>query len=185
MSGIFGMGGSGVTPQQAKRAARAFAHDAAATAKVPMIPVFANRAPWNELVLRGKRQVKTLGFNWSYRGPILLYTSSNRVDEWGLIDYKVRGLKMEDIPKGVIVGYATVVDVVPESLFQPYDLDGKNSQYSKLFARDPNLLDTLGQSHVVIIENPKRFRSPIPYTPPQGAVRISKAPASYLRRPTI
>lgn len=142
------------------------------------IPVFANRAPWNELVLRKKRQVKSLGFNWKYRGPILLYTSSNRVDDWGLFEYKVRGLKMADIPKGCIVGYATVVNVLPEHEFD-------SDAYQKFYDKDPVLVGSLGQSHVVIIENPKRFKTPIPFTPKKGTIRISNAPANYLKRPTV
>jgi len=146
--------------------------------KLETVPVFANRAPWNELVLRGKRRVKTLSFNWKYRGPILLYTSSNRMDDWGAYEYKLR-MKMADIPKGVIVGYATVVDVVPQFEFEHYEV------YQKFYDKDPVLVGTLGQSHVVIIRNPKRFKKPIPYTPPQGAIRISHAPAALLRRPTV
>jgi hypothetical protein len=147
------------------------------------VPVFANRAPWNELVLRGKRRVKTISFNWKYRGPILLYTSSNQTDDWGLFDYKVRGLKMADIPKGAIVGYCTVVDVVPEGVFsglQPFASIA--TPYDKYYAHDPNLVDSLGQSHVVIIENPVRFKTPIPFKPKKGAIRIMKAPASLLKR---
>ncbi len=147
--------------------------------KPETVPVFANRAPWNELVLRGKRQVKTLSFNWKYRGPILLYTSSNRTDEWGLYEYKVRGLRMEDIPTGKIVGYATVVDVVPTFEFEHYD------KYQKFYDKDPALVGTLGQSHVVIIKNPKRFKKPFAHTPPQGTVRISRALAHLLDRPTV
>jgi hypothetical protein len=154
------------------------------------IPVFANRAPWNELVLRGKRKVKTLSFNWKYRGPILLYTSTNRQDDWGLQDYRgthkgLKTLKMADIPKGFIVGYATVVDVVEEGVFSGVYPSPNVGLYDKFYAEDPNLVDSLGQSHVVIIENPKRFVTPIPFKPKPGAIRIMKAPASYLKRPTI
>ena len=137
------------------------------------VPVFANRAPWNELVLRKKRQVKTLSFNWKYRGPILLYTSTNRTDDWGLGEYPVR-VKMADIPKGFLVGTAEVVDVVPtDDLPQTF------------YEKDPALYVTLGQSHVVIIKNPKRFKTPIPYKPKQGAIRIMKAPADLLKRATV
>jgi hypothetical protein len=158
------------------------------------VPVFANRAPWNELILRGKRRVKTINFNWKYRGLVLLYTSKDRVDGWGLDDYRrnpitgrgIKTLKMADIPKGVIVGYVTVVDVVPQNTFegiQPFV--NAETPYDKFYAADPNLVDSLGQSHVVIVENPVRFKTPIPYKPPQGSVRISHAPAKLLKRPTV
>lgn len=133
-----------------------------------MVPVFANRAPWNDLVLDGKRHVKTLSFNWKHRGPILLYTSSNRVDWWGFDQYD---MTKQDIPKGVIVGSAMVVDVVPTDKLPQIFYD-----------KDPNLEGTMGQEFVVIVENPRRFKRPIPFKPPQGTIRISSAPARYLRR---
>jgi len=137
------------------------------------IPVMANRAPWNELVLRGRRKVKTLSFNWKHRGPILLYTSSNRVDEWGLFDYRLR-MKMADIPKGAIVGIAEVLDVIPTENIP-----------DALVAKDPNLVGSTGQAYVAIVGKVKRFKTPIPFKPPQGAIRIFRAPASFLRRATI
>jgi len=139
------------------------------------IPVMANRAPWNELVLRGRRKVKTLSFNWKHRGPILLYTSSNRVDWWANGDYPIlNSIPDSAIPKGVIVGYATVKDVVP------------TSELPKVFTeKDPGLTYTLGQNYVAIVTNVKRFKTPIPFKPPQGAIRIFRAPASFLRRATI
>jgi hypothetical protein len=148
------------------------------------VPVFANRAPWYELVLRGKRQVKTLGFNWKYRGPILLYTSKDRTDDWGLYEYKashrdLKSLKMADIPKGCIVGYATVVDVVPQDDFE---LDAK---YQPFYVKDDVLYNSLGQSHVVIIENAKRFKTPVPFTPKKGCVRVFRGPANLLKRATV
>lgn len=144
------------------------------------VPVFANRAPWNELVLRGKRQVKTINFNWKHRGPILLYTSL-RVDDFAWYDYDkaLKRVKVADIPQGAIVGYATVVDVVEESEFFG------NPKYAEYFDRDPALFETLGQSHVVLIEDAKRFKKPIPFKPKPGAIRIMKAPASFLKKATI
>jgi hypothetical protein len=139
------------------------------------IPVIANRAPWNELVLRGRRKVKTLSFNWKHRGPILLYTSSNRVDWWAEADYPMlRNIPNSTIPKGVIVGYATVKDVVPTSELP-----------AGFRAKDPGLTHTLGQSYVAIVTKVKRFKRPIPFKPPKGAIRIFRAPASFLRRATI
>jgi|SRR5579863_3311810 len=137
------------------------------------VPVFANRAPWNELLIMGKRKIKTLSFNWKYRGPILLYTSKERVDHEGWIDYRLRK-KLEDIPQGAIVGTAEVLDVMPtECLPQSY------------FDKDPALFDTTGQAYVVIVGKVKRFKKPVPFKPKQGAIRVFRGPANLLNRATV
>ena len=132
------------------------------------VPVMANRAPWNELVLSGKRKVKTISFNWKHRGPILLYTSSNRVDDWGWADYRLHK-KVADVPVGAIVGSVVVKDVVPvEELPQSY------------FDDDPNLYGSTGQAYVAIMGSPRRFGKPVPFRPPQGAIRVFRAPERLL-----
>lgn len=135
------------------------------------VPVMANRAPWNELVLRGNRKVKTLSFNLKHRGPMLLYTSSNRQDNWGFESYC---LNETDLPKGAIVGFVNVLDVVPT-----------DSLGAEFFKADPNLYDSTGQPYVAIVSEPKRFKKPIPFKPPQGAVRFFRAPAKLLKRATV
>ena len=137
------------------------------------VPVMANRAPWNELVLQGQRKVKTLSFNWKHRGPILLYTSSNRVDAMG---WEFYGLKksLADVPKGAIVGIANVVNVLA--------IDDLPASY---FDDDPNLFETTGQAFVAVVDGVKRFKKPIPFKPPQGAIRVFRAPAKYMKRVTV
>lgn len=114
------------------------------------IPVMANINPWNEAVLQGKRTFKTLHFNWSYRGTILLYNSKAKTDEAAAVDYQI----FENQPRGVIVG---AVDVVGSE-------------------------DSDDHGWVVHLKNPRRFATPIPYTPRRGSIRISRAPASLLER---
>ena len=140
------------------------------------VPVLANRAPWNELVLRGDRRVKTLPFNWKHRGPVLLYTSANRSDYRGAAENypSIRDTPEGSIPRGAIVGWATVADVVPTC-----DLP------ESFYLEDPGLCATDGQAYVVVVEGPRRFKRPVPYKPPQGSVRISRAPAALLRRKTV
>lgn len=139
------------------------------------VPVFANRAPWNELLIRGQRRVKTLSFNWKHRGPILLYTSSNRQDDIFGLTYKLpKRIKLADLHPGSIVGTANIVDVLPvEELPDSYH------------QHDPNLWETTGQAYVVLVDNVKRFKNPIPFRPPKGAIRIFRAPAEFLKRPKI
>lgn len=116
------------------------------------VPVMANQLPWNDLVLDGDRNYKTVHFNWKHRGKILLYNSS-RTDKDGVFDYQV---DTSEMVKGAIVGYATVTDVKGS--------DG----YFEVELRDP-----------------KRFKKPIPFKPPRGAVRIFRASKALLRRATF
>lgn len=139
------------------------------------VPVFANRAPWNELLIRGQRRVKTLSFNWKHRGPILLYTSSNRQDDIFGLTYKLKDRELASLPLGAIVGKANVVDVVPTSKFTD----------DSYYQHDPNLWETTGQAYVVLVDQVKRFKKPVLFKPPKGAVRISRAPAKLLKRPTV
>ena len=178
-----GSGGAAVCYERAQRRKRKAAAKAAET-----VPVFANRAPWNELLIRGQRKVKTLSRNWKHRGPVLLYTSSNRQDSIFGLTYKLpKNMKVEDFHLGAIVGTAEVVDVVPETEFSAvlHPFGDSGSKYEAFFKHDPNLTETLGQSHVVIVQNVKRFKKPIPFKPPQGAVRIFRAPAKLLKRATV
>jgi len=135
------------------------------------VPVMANRAPWNEIVLQGKRKIKTLSFNLKHRGLMLLYTSSNRQDDFGWDAY---GLQTKDLPKGAIVGYVNVINVMlTDDLIDDF------------FHEDPALYDTTGQPYVAIVSEPKRFKKPIPFKPPKGAVRFFRAPAKFLNRATV
>jgi hypothetical protein len=119
------------------------------------VPVMANQLPWNDLVLFGERTYKTLHFNWKYRGKILLY-NSHKTDVDALFDYQVKNEELAAMSKGAIVGYATVAGV-----------DGDDGYFE------------------VELQDPKRFKRPIPFQMPRGAVRLTKAPAHYLRRKTV
>ena len=133
------------------------------------VPVFVNRSPWNELILRGRRHVKTLSFPWKYRGPVLLYTSKDREDPEG---WDIYGLPQRaGGPKGAIVGTAVVTDVVPIG-----------EAPEEWYAEDPNLLGTDGQAYLVRVKDARRLRRPIPWRLKQGTIRIGKAPAGLLRR---
>jgi hypothetical protein len=126
------------------------------------VPVMANTLPWNELVLTGQRTFKTFHQNWKHRGTILLY-NSHRIDEnidEICEDYYLSADKVKEMPKGVIVGSVEVTGVIHQD-------------------------ESLSGWFEIELANPKRFKNPIPYTPPRGSIRLSKAPKSLLRRKTV
>jgi hypothetical protein len=115
------------------------------------VPVMANIVPWNEAILRGIRTFKTLHFNWSYRGPLVLYNSHGRPDGEDRIYARRHGLDIDTQTRGVIVG---VVDVV-----------------GCTDAREDD-----GRWHLEL-RNPRRV-DPVPYKPTRGSIRISRMPLS-------
>jgi len=119
------------------------------------VPVMANQRPWNELVLQGRRTFKTLTFDWKHRGPILLYNSM-ALDLEGCEEYEVPVEFAKKQPVKTIVGSVTVTDVVDA-----------------------------GYCYEVQLSKPKRFKKPIPFAKPAGAVRVFRAPASLLKRATV
>jgi len=119
------------------------------------VPVMANQRPWNELVLQGRRAFKTLTFDWKHRGPILLYNSL-AVDLEGCEEYEVPVEDAKKLPVKTIVGSVTVTDVIED-----------------------------GYGYAVLLSNPKRFKKPIPFAKPAGAVRVFRAPAKLLKRATV
>lgn len=119
------------------------------------VPVMANQRPWNELVLQGRRRFKTLTFDWKHRGLILLYNSMG-VDLEGCEEYDVLVEDAKKLPVKTIVGYATVVAV-----------NGDCGYFE------------------VELREPKRFKNPIPFAKPAGAVRVFRAPAKLLKRATV
>jgi hypothetical protein len=119
------------------------------------VPVMANQRPWNELVLQGRRKFKTLSFDWKHRGPILLYNSL-KVDLEGCEEYEVPVETAKKQPVKTIVGFVTVTDVIDD-----------------------------GWMYEVLLSNPKRFKKPIPFAKPAGAVRVFRAPAKLLKRATV
>ena len=137
------------------------------------IPVLINRAPWNELLLRGKRHVKTLSFPWKHRGLIFLYTSKDREDpegwwEYGLEGKHIGGALPSRVVKGAIVGTAMVTDVIPT-----------DKAPNEWYVEDPHLLGTDGQDYLVRVEDARRLAKPIPWKPPKGVIRIGKLPGRY------
>lgn len=78
------------------------------------------KQPWAELILQGKKRIEIRKWNTKFRGEFLIHSS--KIPDW-------KGMKkfgFKDLPCGVIVGKATLVDV-------------KKYASEKDFLRDKNL----------------------------------------------
>ncbi|HBC44554.1 MAG: hypothetical protein UX01_C0013G0007 [Candidatus Collierbacteria bacterium GW2011_GWB2_45_17] len=71
------------------------------------IPVLPQKFPYNEMLLRGQRQFETRNWSWSYRGSILLYTSSTNVRSV----CQGYGYDPKEYPHQMIVAKAVLTDV--------------------------------------------------------------------------
>jgi hypothetical protein len=65
--------------------------------------VFINQSPWNELILRGDRKVKSGGNKINHSGLVLLYTSKSKADSYGAAEFEDPS-EVKTIPRGVLVG---------------------------------------------------------------------------------
>ena len=117
-------------------------------------PVFANTPPWNALILLGVRKFKTISFPWKYRGKVYLYDSKSRNTdtmnygyEYGL-DNGVSERRINNLMSpGRIVGTVDVVGI-------------RDGDYDKEFE--------------ILIANPVKFKHPVSFKWPKGAIRIAK-----------
>lgn len=181
-----GTGGSG-TRRSRKRRAR----PTGAT-----IQGFPNWFPFNEMLLDGKlklgaRGVKTRPLPWSHRGLTLLY-SSGRVAKTSA---QAHGYDPKTSPRGVILGVGELVDVRALTDAEIRTLTGQFNNMSvrkaKRFVLDALAKgtwpqDDQGNSLVMpyplgyFFTNLKRFKKPVPFAWPAGAVRSTKIPVSLV-----
>ena len=75
------------------------------------------KQPWAELILQGKKTIETRTWNTEFRGEFLIHSSGN-VD-----DKAMQKFSFKDLPRGAIVGKATLVDVKKYPTREEWDAD--------------------------------------------------------------
>lgn len=138
------------------------------------IPAFPNSFPYNELLLRGKLSAKTRTWRWSHTGLTLLYTSTSTAD--GVVS--AHGLKEEakKAPRMVLVAVGELQPVRELT-------DKESRQIYKEFRNGKRT--TWGPGTGVYryeFKNLKRFKRPVSFKPPQGAVRLFNVPVSFVAK---
>ena len=71
------------------------------------LPVLPQKFPYNEMLLNDQRQFETRNWSWSYRGPLLFYTSSTNVN----LVCKAYDYDPKEYEHQVIVAKAVLFDV--------------------------------------------------------------------------
>ncbi len=129
------------------------------------IPAFPNSFPYNELLFRGKLSAKTRTWRWNHTGLTLLYTSTSTARDVA----EAHGLDPKSAPRSVLVG---IGELVPVRELTSAEAD----QIEKEFANGrPDIFIGAGRYRYEF-KNLKRFKKPVPFKPPQGAVRLFNVP---------
>ena len=119
-------------------------------------PVFANTPPWNALILLGVRKFKTMGFDWKYRGTVYLYDSNRSNEEtmnYGFVYGLDRGVSEAKVKR--LISPGKIVGTVDITGVRRWD-------------------DCEEGEHEVLLANPVKFKQPVPFKWPQGAIRIAR-----------
>ncbi|MEX1061763.1 MAG: hypothetical protein WEC39_01470 [Patescibacteria group bacterium] len=133
------------------------------------IPAMPNSFPFNELLLKGMLSAKTRNWRWSHSGLTLLYTSTSTASEVA----KAYGLDPKLARRGVIVGAGELVSV--------RELSKKEArQIEQEFSNGSSKLAAVAGLYRYEFRNLKRFRKPIPFRPPRGAVRTFNVPLAVV-----
>lgn len=141
-------------------------------AKPTTIPAFPNSFPYNELLLSGKLSAKTRTWRWGHTGLTLLYTSTSTADAV----VSAHGLNNEsrNSPRMVLVGVGELQPV--------RELTEKESkQIYREFRNGKRTSWGPGTGNFRYeFRNLKRFKNPVPFKPPQGAVRLFNVPVALV-----
>ena|SRR3989344_1680481 len=135
------------------------------------IPAFPNSFPYNELLLQGKLSAKTRTWRWRHTGLTLLYTSTSTARDVA----EAHGLNPKDTPRGVLVGVGELVTVRELT-------DAEADQIEREFDNNTGTVSIGAGAWRYEFKNLKRFKKPVPFKPPQGAVRLFNVPVSVVAK---
>ncbi len=136
-----------------------------------VIPAFPNSFPYNELLLTGKLSAKTRTWRWSHIGLTLLYTSTSTAHDVAA----AHGLNPKTALRGMLVGVGELVAVREIT-------DSEAYQIEREFDNDTGTVDVCAGTYRYEFKNLKRFKTPIPFKPPKGAVRLFNVPVSVVAK---
>jgi hypothetical protein len=134
------------------------------------IPAFPSWFPYNELLFTGRLSAKTRNWRWTHTGPTLLYTSMGTARDVA----RVHNLDPKSAPRGVLVGVGDLVQV--------RGCTGKEAeQIEREFCNNTGTVYVYAGPYLYKFNSLKRFKHPVSFKPPQGAVRLFHVPLSIVR----
>jgi len=136
------------------------------------IPAFPNSFPYNELLLRGKLSAKTRSWRWSHTGLTLLYTSTSTARDVTA----AYGLDPKIASRGVLVGVGELLPVRLVTIAEARKIEREFSNNGKW------AVAVVAGPYRYKFKNLRRFKKPVPFRPPRGAVRTFNVPLSVVKK---
>jgi hypothetical protein len=133
------------------------------------IPAFPNSFPYNELLFSNKLSAKTRTWRWGHTGLTLLYTSTSTAHEVAA----AHGLDSKNTLRGVLVGVGELLPVRELT-------EAEAKQIEKEFANNKRTVCVEAGPWLYKFKNLRRFKKPVPFKPPRGAVRLFHVPISVV-----
>lgn len=142
--------------------------------KIKTIPAFPNWFPYNELLLSGKLSAKTRNWHWNHTGLTLLYTSTSTDD--AVVDAHGLQVQARTSPRMVLVGVGELLPV------RPLTKQEKRQIYRE-FRNNKRVTWGPGTGYYRYeFKNLKRFKKPVPFKPPKGAISVFHVPVSTVSK---
>lgn len=135
------------------------------------IPAFPNSFPYNELLLSGKLSAKTRTWRWGHTGLTLLYTSTSTARDVA----RAHGFDPRSAPRGILVGVGELLPVRELTNKEAMQIGGE-------FDNGTGTVRIGFGGWRYEFKNLRRFKQPVPFKPPQGAVRLFNVPISVVAK---
>ena len=138
------------------------------TAGEAAIPALPNRFPYNELLLMELLSAKSRSWYWSHTGLTLLYTSTGTEK----VVANAHGFDWRCAPRKVIVGVGELLPVRPFTRREVRQFERECGN-----GRDVGITAFPWRFEFT---NLKRFRTPVPFQWPSGAITTCRVPISVV-----
>lgn len=138
------------------------------------ISALPNSFPYNELLLRGKLSAKTRTWKWKHTGLTLLYTSTSTANDV----VEAYGFDSKLAKRGVLVGVGELLPVRRNTLKEICQIQGE-------FFNDPEKEEWdfwVEIPYRYEFKNLRRFKAPILFKPPRGAIRTFRVPIKVVSK---
>jgi hypothetical protein len=143
--------------------------------------------PWASLIVHGKKKIETRHWSTNYRGPLLIHAAKKKDGTAGMDEADIAPLadalspiKLHTLPLGALIGVVDLVDCKPTEQFDPLEINQMHiNQFGGTWSEYQ--LGNFGPGRFGwVLDNPRKFETPIPYRGSQGFFEVSAEVLSCL-----